>query len=226
MSALDSIRSVYAARDAAQLRERYAEGTRAGAYYRETLRAALKRAVTRRPVAANAVIADLGCGFGEWLGELADFGVNRGRLIGVDLLEWRLIAQARGQAALCCADCSQLPLADQSVDVALQFMMLSSMPSGDMRARFAAEARRVLKPGGVLLSYDAAYANPANPNLFPIPARELRRLFPRCRTTLERITLAPPLTRWTSRRAPALTQVFDKLPFLRTHLFAEIRAAS
>lgn len=222
MTQLDAIRRVYAARDGGNLRERYAADTKAGGYYRRTIREALREALAGRAGIGELVIADLGCGFGDWIAELVAMGASPARVIGVDLLESRLRAHPAHGASLCCADCSRLPLADGNVDIALQFTALSSMPSREMRTRFAAEVRRILKPGGVLLSYDMAYGNPANPAVAAISTRELRRLFEGCEATARRITLAPPLVRMAS---PRLMRVLDKIPILRTHLFAVVRPA-
>ena len=98
------------------------------------------------PPAARAVL-EVGCGTGHWLATLG--GVVPGR-VGVDRSA-AMLAGARANAAgalLVRAGAEELPLADGSVDRVLCVNALHHF--GD-RTRFAAEARRVLRPGGGML---------------------------------------------------------------------------
>lgn len=58
-------------------------------------------------------------------------------------------------------DASRLPYPDGSFDLVYQATALSSMPSRAMRDRVAVEMRRVVRPGGFIVSYDFAW-NPAH----------------------------------------------------------------
>jgi SAM-dependent methyltransferase len=107
------------------------------------------------------MIADVGCGNGAYLAELARRGFG-GRMVGADLSAGMLRA-ARGQVArvragaaapgaragvammLLAADASALPLRDGAADLTLAMHMLYHVPD-PMRA--AGELRRVTRPGG------------------------------------------------------------------------------
>jgi SAM-dependent methyltransferase len=101
------------------------------------------------PLPPGGVVADIGCGNGAYLAELARRGF-RGRLAGGDLSPGMLAAaRERAPAAgLMAADASMLPLRDASVDVALCMHMLYHVPDPMAVVR---ELRRVTRPGGVLV---------------------------------------------------------------------------
>lgn len=129
-------------------------------YYWEE-RSASKRFTTplsvetlERYVAKDALILDDGCGYGRSLAELRDAGFKR--LTGVDFSA-SLVERARREvpeAKLYVADATSLPFDDASFDAALLFGVLTCVPSEESQTRVAAEARRVLKPGGVLYVND------------------------------------------------------------------------
>jgi hypothetical protein len=76
---------------------------------------------------------------------------------------------------------------------------------------------RLLKPGGLLISYDF-WINPLNPATIGITRAELRRLFPEARWVWSRtVTLAPPLCRLLMRVSPALALGLERLRVLNTH---------
>lgn len=94
-------------------------------------------------------VAEVGCGTGHWLVELADTGVKR--LIGLDLspgmLEW---ARAQAPNALLVqGTASDLPFADASLDRVFCVNALHHFSNPQV---FLAECRRVLRPGGGLLT--------------------------------------------------------------------------
>jgi SAM-dependent methyltransferase len=92
---------------------------------------------------------DLGCGLGTEAGFLAAAGW---RALGVDLSAAALLAAAGAQpgASFSRADVLRLPLCDGSADLLLDRGCFHYLAAGD-RDRYAAEARRVLRPGGRLL---------------------------------------------------------------------------
>lgn len=107
-----------------------------------------------RHVAKDAFILDDGCGYGRTLAELRDAGFER--LTGVDFSA-SLVERARREvpeAKLYVADAASLPFDDASFDAVLLFGVLTCVPSDENQTRVAAEARRVLKPGGVLYVND------------------------------------------------------------------------
>jgi SAM-dependent methyltransferase len=92
------------------------------------------------------LVADIGCGNGAYLAELADRG-HAGPVLGVDLsLGMLRAAHGRAPAAgLTVADAAALPLPDDAVDVALAMHMLYHVPEPAAAVR---ELRRVTRPGG------------------------------------------------------------------------------
>jgi len=97
------------------------------------------------------VVADVGCGNGLYLAELARRGYGR-RLIGADLSPGMLRAArqrtGRPGPALVAADAAALPLRDSSADLTLAMHMLYHVPEPEVALR---ELRRVTRPGGRLV---------------------------------------------------------------------------
>ena len=101
-------------------------------------------------------IVDVGCGAGGFLGPLARFGRVRGYDDAPELVE---VCRERGlQAEL--AGALELPLVEASSDLVTLFDVIEHIPD-DVGA--LAEARRVLRPGGMVFlstpAYGFLYAN-------------------------------------------------------------------
>jgi SAM-dependent methyltransferase len=94
-------------------------------------------------------VADIGCGNGIYLAELARRR-HRGRVLGVDLSAGMLQAArtAAGPAGLLAGDAAALPLADRAADVTLAPHMLYHVPDRPAAVR---ELRRVTRPRGQVL---------------------------------------------------------------------------
>ena len=95
------------------------------------------------------VVADIGCGNGRYLAELARRGV-RGQLIGADLSVGMLrAARPRAAAAgLIAADAARLPFRDGIAGLTLANHMLYHVPDPLAAAR---ELRRVTRPGAAVV---------------------------------------------------------------------------
>jgi ubiquinone/menaquinone biosynthesis C-methylase UbiE len=163
---------------------------------------------------------EIGCGGGQWLLDFVRWGADPKRLHGIDLLPER-IAQARRVCppgvALSLAAGSAVPYPDARFDLVLQATVFSSILDPSVRRAMAAEMLRVLRPGGAVLWYDLRVNNPANPDVRRVGRAEIAALFPGCRLTLQRATLAPPLARLLAARAAGLARVLAAVPALRTH---------
>jgi len=97
--------------------------------------------------APGATVADVGCGNGAYLAELAGRGFA-GRVLGLDLSPGMLAAardRSPGYAALLAADATALPLPDGVADLTLAMHMLYHVPDPSQAVR---ELRRVTRPGG------------------------------------------------------------------------------
>ncbi|HEY8145409.1 MAG TPA: methyltransferase domain-containing protein [Kofleriaceae bacterium] len=106
---------------------------------------------------AGARLVDLACGTGRTLRQIAVAHPDLA-LLGVDLSRYYL-DEARGvlrhrRATLAVANAEAMPLASGSVDAVTCVYLLHELPL-DARRRVLAEARRVLRPGGVLAIEDA-----------------------------------------------------------------------
>lgn len=93
----------------------------------------------------GALVADVGCGNGRYVGALAAAGAT---VVGADLSVGMLRAVPDGDRHLLVADAARLPFRAGSLDVVLQMHMLYHLPEP---AEAIDEARRALRPGGRLL---------------------------------------------------------------------------
>ena len=218
---LDRIRAVYTARQEIRTADRYRGDAPAEVHAlarrREMFRALLGRWLPEG--LSGQTILDVGCGRGSRLAEWSDWGAEPSKLVGVDLMP-SLIGNAKKsfpKSSWLVGSGDRLPFKNQHFDVVTQSMAVSSILKTDMRASFAAEMWRVLKPGGVLLWYDFHYPNPFNPNVLPVRRGELNSLFPMPPKEVCKVTLIPPLARLIAPRAPGLVRYLECLPFLRSH---------
>ena len=94
-------------------------------------------------------IADIGCGNGAYLAELARRG-HTGPIVGVDLSTGMLHAARRRapHTGLVAGDAAALPLRDGACDLALAMQMLDHVPGVRAAVR---ELRRITRPGGQAL---------------------------------------------------------------------------
>jgi len=153
----------------------------------EVLRDAFRRLIT---VPQRGAMLDIGCGTGA---SLQIYEGNFQTYTGVDLSPASIeIATGRfPQHAWLVADACRLPFADDSYDFVAFSSVLHHIPDF---GRALVEARRVLKPGGVVFAYDPNLMHPAmaalrhpksplylaegvSPNERPLTARELRTAF-------------------------------------------------
>ena len=163
-------------------------------------------------------ILDVGCGNGTVLQQLTLLGANPAHLYGIDLLEEH-IRQAQAMAPnirFRACNAETLPFEDESWDLVLMFMVLSSILDEGVQQQVASEALRVLKTGGAVLWYDF-WINPTNPNTVGMTPARIRRLFPGCTYRLKRTTLAPPIARRLARISWPLCWLLESCPFLCTH---------
>lgn len=96
--------------------------------------------------AGGETVADIGCGNGAYLAELARRG-HAGPVLGVDLSLGMLAAARRRVpvAALVAGDAAALPLRDHAADLTLAPHMLYHVP--DLQGAIT-ELRRITRPGG------------------------------------------------------------------------------
>jgi SAM-dependent methyltransferase len=168
-SELRRIEAAYAERDAGTAAAVYRFTNTGYVFYMQLLEWSLLEALRSSPVEIDgARVLDVGCGSGYFLHRLTEFGA--GAATGVDLMPERIDAARRRYPAIrfACANAAKLPFADGEFDVVTQFTCLSSVLDDGLRAAIAAEMWRVVRPGGIIVSYDMRPA--------PWPVRAMRWL--------------------------------------------------
>jgi ubiquinone/menaquinone biosynthesis C-methylase UbiE len=171
----------------------------------------------------NRSVADIGCGTGTWLLELAQWGASD--LHGIDLDESQ-IERARSRfpsAQVHVGDARELPWQSNSFDLVSQFVLFTSILNTAVKEQIAREMWRVVKPGGLILWFDFYVNNPRNRNVRGISSTEINSLFPYGRIRLRRVTLAPPIARRIVPLSWIAACLLEKIPILRTHYLGIIR---
>jgi ubiquinone/menaquinone biosynthesis C-methylase UbiE len=163
-------------------------------------------------------IFEMGCGGGGVLMEYLNLGALPEKLFGIDLMFDRLLharhtLQGSGIAN---ADGQCLPFPSQSFDLVIQSTALSSILDEGVRLAMSREMLRVLKPAGIIISYDF-WLNPTNPQTHGIRPSEIRQLFPDCKYDFRKITLAPPLARRLVPLSWELAALLEGLHIFNTH---------
>lgn len=109
---------------------------------------------------------------------------------------------------------------NDNFDLVFQSLVFTSVLSMELKMKLAGKMKSVCKNEGMILWYDFAYDNPFNKDVKGISGKEIRSLFGSdCKIELKKLTLAPPL----GRRVGNFYNLFNSLPFLRTHLLAVIK---
>jgi len=99
-------------------------------------------------------VLEVGTGVGHILHRLKAYGAQRA--VGMDLLESRIQDARRIHPTVdfVVGDAAQMPFADETFDLVIQFTCFSSVTDRSVRVRIAREMWRVLASGGAVLSYD------------------------------------------------------------------------
>ena len=224
----------------ARIRDAYARRTSAKKEYSwfdaghlfmiQQLERRMLAALTRYGMASlrSKRILEVGCGNGYWLREFIKWGAIPENLAGIDVLPERIdqafrlspagIAYTKGNAAA-------LEFPKASFDIVLQATVFTSILDGVLKKQVADEMLRVLKPEGIVLWYDFRVNNPLNPDVRGIEKAEIKKLFPQCSRTLERITLAPPLLRLLAPYTWLGSYFLSAIPWACTHYLGTIRKA-
>ena len=219
MDEADRIKEAYRKRARSVGPDRYALSRPSNRFALQERQMVLMAALERRELDLGRLrLLEVGCGAGTELAWLVELGARPLHLVGIDLREDAVIA-ARNRvpgATIDVGDARRLPYPPAAFDVVYQSTALSSMPSSTMRTQVAHEMLRVVKPGGLIVSYDFA-SNPRNRDTRGVSKADLRRLFPSIPIEEHRLTLAPPLARWLGDRSPFLMRLVWAIPWLRTH---------
>jgi SAM-dependent methyltransferase len=186
------------------------------------IRAGLARA-SLRP--AECRILDLGVGGGSDCGAWMEEGVRPQALIALDLNRLAVRA-ARARYAWLRAltgDATRLPFGDGAFDLVYQSTMITSVLDPALRAAILREVGRVVRRGGLFISYDMRYPNPWNRNTRPLLRRELRRAFGGWTMHVSSVTGIPQVVRALSGVSLRLCRWFEAVPVFRSHLLVLLR---
>jgi len=131
---------------------------------------------------------DVGCGVGLTDGFLAD---RVGTLTGIDLSgeSVAMATAANPSAKYLTFDGGAFPLDDESFDLAFAICVLHHVPPAD-RLAFAAELRRVVRPGGVVAVFEHNPWNPLTRLAVRRCALDATAVLSRCGPTAELLTAA------------------------------------
>lgn len=166
-------------------------------------------------------VTEVGCGAGGNLLDGLRWGWSPERLTGIELLPERL-AQARAVlpagVRLLGGDACEAAVEPASQDIVWQSTVFSSLLDDAFQQRLADRMWQWVRPGGGVLWYDFTVNNPRNADVRGMPISRIGALFPHGTIRRFKVTLAPPLARAACRLHPALYGVFNRLPFLRTHV--------
>lgn len=168
----------------------------------------------------DKAILEIGCGSGHWIREFLKIGATPENMTGVDLLDWRIEAARRicpSAVRLECGNAERLGFPDRSFDVISQFTVFSSILDANLKRRVASEMLRVLKEDGCILWYDFFVRDPRNKDVRGITKREINELFPGCRVTVRRVSVAIPLVRLIAPHSWILCYLLEKIKLLNTH---------
>jgi SAM-dependent methyltransferase len=167
-------------------------------------------------------IIEIGAGTGGNLLFFQYLGFQWENIYANELLEERYYSlQKRLPNATCIqGDALQLPYKEE-FDIVFQSTVFTSILDENFRKSLASKMFDILKPGGIILSYDFTYNNPNNKDVRKLTRKEIENLFPNHRgIQFKRVTLAPPI----ARRVGKFYNLFNFLfPMLRTHLIAVIK---
>jgi ubiquinone/menaquinone biosynthesis C-methylase UbiE len=159
----------------------------------------------------NTRILQVGCGTGAWLRDFIRWGARPENLWGVDLLPSRIAEGKKlspAQMHLQCQNSANLEVPDGSFDLVFQATVFTSILDAEMKRLLAKEMIRVVQEKGLILWYDFHVNNPANPDVRGVGKSEIQQLFPNCKVSLQKLTLAPPIGR---RIAPISTMLYRAL---------------
>jgi SAM-dependent methyltransferase len=211
---LDRIRIEYARRDALGVSAVYQETDPAFLFHQQEREWALLKHLRSEGVQLfGCRVLEVGCGSGHILQRFLDFGA--GRATGLDLMFGRLASgrMKHPRVGLAQGNAGELPFRAGQFDLVTQFMCLSSVLDPSLRRQIAAEMWRVLRPGGVLLSYD----------LRPIPfhGRVLLKLFSLLELTIASLVQPEEMTAGAPAPTPiqplSLTELLGLFPSRDMH---------
>lgn len=233
---IDRIKKVYVERDNRGLSRQYTYNNPAFIFHvQEREREILKVLRDNQFNLDGKKILEVGCGTGHILNRFLEFGAKD--VWGIELIKKRVVEaqQLYPRIHITEGDASHLPYENNSFDLVMQFMCLSSVLDQAMRYKIALEMWRVLKPGGAVLWYDLCpllkplegtiqfYNHRAlSTPIRKIPLNEVNNLFPNGISWHKKVSLILKLGNLSSK-SYLLSYLFSLCPIFRTHYLVFIK---
>jgi len=213
------IKAAYARRNNHAIYSFFEPSTRLLVQERETK---LLRALAQRGFSSleKEKILQVGCGAGAWLRDFIRWGARPENLWGVDLLQSRINDAKRlcpAEVTLKCQNSANLDVPDGSFDLVLQGTVFTSILDAEMKRLLALEMMRVVRQDGLIIWYDFHVDNPNNPDVRGVSKAEILKLFPNCKVSLQKLTLAPPIGRRVAPISASLYRMLSQIKPLCTH---------
>lgn len=174
-------------------------------------------------------ILDVGCGTGQWLIQLMQWGATPSKLHGIDLLADRIdVAQSYlPNSVIDVTEGWPLPFEGNRFDLICANTVISSIHEPEARAKLAGEMLRICHPQGAIMIYDFQINKPGSTDTIALKKSEVQRIFPQCVIDTQSLILAPPINRRVAPVSCTLAILMEAmLPFLRTHVMYLIRPMS
>jgi ubiquinone/menaquinone biosynthesis C-methylase UbiE len=170
-------------------------------------------------------ILDLGCGTGQMIPALLNWGALPTNLFGLDLLDDRILIAKRTAPDIFfqIGNAEHLSFRKNFFDLVMAFTVFSSILDDEMAINVAEEISRVLKPDGAVVWYDFIYNNPYNSNVRGVTKQKITTLFPQYQVYLKKITLLPIVARRLNGLTNLMYPILTAIPWLRTHYLGLIR---
>jgi SAM-dependent methyltransferase len=187
----------------------------------------LSRLLARQGIKSLEAIRgfEAGSSTGYNLRQLLQWGARPENLAGIDL-DPAAVDYCRAHSPeirVHHGSADSIPEPDEHFDLALAFTLFSSVPDEDVAHGIARELFRITRPGGLILVYDMRRTNPRNSAVHRVDQEDIRRWFPKCPLRVQSMTLAPPIARKVTGRAPFLYGTLSAIPPLRTHAMYVLR---
>lgn len=162
---------------------------------------------------------DVGCGSGQFLRQLIDWGATPEYLTGTELQQDRLsYAQVHTAPGVHWHLGALTGLAPAAYDLVSAQTVFSSILDPLLRAELAAQMWQALRPGGWCLVFDFRYDNPRNHHVRKVTRGEMQSWWPGAQAHYRTLLLAPPLHRRLAWAPAVLCDLLTALvPLLRSH---------
>jgi SAM-dependent methyltransferase len=221
MNEVNRILDVYNSRDESGKRQLYAWYNVAASYH-----SAIKKRMLLSAMMAsygkdlsNLCVLDVGCGDGEFIRTLIEWGACPENLVGTEFLDDRLT-----QAAIKSPEKIEWHNGDlnfcknEYFDLVSAHTVFTSILNEEDRVALASEMWERVKPGGWILIFDFRYNNPSNPNVKKLTRNEMMKWWPSKTVYYTTGLLAPPLARRFIGNNYLLSEFLTLVfPFLRSH---------